>query len=182
MISPGEKMFSPKFEPTLTSKQPSAVVRPVYSGDTAIRVFQDPYWPMVIRVRLGPGPPYPLSFSSISTQTRTSDDVSGVVERGLRYCAVSTGATVTCAASRSRFSTNRLSMTKSTYVKFAVLCPIASVKFTVPCPISLIKLLARWLNQSLTGGIEIASFNAFSSDHRLWVNCSGVRGTERLAH
>ena len=54
--------------------------------------------------------------------------------------AVSTGATVACAAWRSRFSTSRLSMVNSASVKFAVLCPIGSVQFTVPCPISLIKL------------------------------------------
>ena len=41
------------------------------------------------------------SFFSISIQTHASNDVSGVGERGLRYCVVSTGATVACAAAAS---------------------------------------------------------------------------------
>ena len=181
----GGKVFPPKFEPTPTSKQPSAVARPVSP-------FRGHCCPGISRPvpadgdssSVGTGFILPSSFFSVpsffffmSTRTHASSHISGVGERGLRYCAVSAGATVACAASGPHLSTNRLSMANSVSVRSAVLCPIASVKFTVLCPISLIKLLARWLNPSFTGGID-ASFNAFKSDHKLAANCSGVRESE----
>ena len=120
----------------------------------------------------------PSLFSKIA---HTSSGTSGLGERGIQSYTVLTGVTVICAASRLRFSTSRLSIANSSSVMFAVNCPIASVEFTVPCPMSLVKLFARGLNL-FPSVIEIAYFNAFSSDHRLWVNCSGVRGSGRLAH
>ncbi|CAN0377460.1 unnamed protein product [Ascophyllum nodosum] len=118
-------MFPPKFEPTPTSKQPSAVVRPVspFGGHCCSGVSK----PVLADGGSSwsrSGSIVPSSFFSISTRTHSSNDGPGVGERGLRYCAVSIGETVPCAASRSRFSMNRLSLAES-----------SSEKLTVPCSI-----------------------------------------------
>ena len=68
--SVSEEVSPSKFEPTPAVKQPAAVVRTV-SQDTAVRVFQNPYWPMVVRAAPGPGPFYPLRFSPYKLIHRT---------------------------------------------------------------------------------------------------------------
>ena len=99
--------------------------------------------------------------------TRTPDDGSGVCGRGFQYCTVSTGATVTCAASRPRLSTIRLIMAKTS-------------SLTSSRSVFRIRFLFHSCRKepSLTG-VEMAAFNAFTSDHKLAANSSSVCGSER---
>ena len=103
--------------------------------------------------------------------TYALDEGSGSNEQGLQQCCtVSTGVTVTYAASRLRFSMYRLITASSSFRSF-LLSP--STKSIVFC---------QGLVTVFSAGIETAYFNAFASDHKLWVNCSCVRWSERLAH
>ena len=58
--SVGEEISPPDLNPRPRSRSRRRwfVLSP-RSGDTAVRVLQNPYQPMVIRVRLALGPPYP---------------------------------------------------------------------------------------------------------------------------
>ena len=59
-----EKVFSPKFELMLASKQPSTVVRPISQFRRhCFRGVSNPYQPMVVRADLTPGPSYPCCGS-----------------------------------------------------------------------------------------------------------------------
>ena len=102
--------------------------------------------------------------SLLSKLTHTFGGISGLGERRMQYCTVLTGVTVTCAASRLRLSTYRLMAASSSSGRNPLSPSINSIVFC----------------QGLSlAGIEIASFNAFTSDHKLAVNYSGVGGSER---
>ena len=146
--------------PRASSRRQWFVLSPS-SGDTAVQVFQNPYQPMLIRADLAPGPSCPRRFCPYKHVHRT---MLRLRDRGLQVWAVSTGATVTCATSRPRLSTIRLSMTTSKPVKLAV-SRSSSLK----------KLFTLCLDLSFPD-IEIASFNAFRSDPILAVICSSVGG------
>ena len=106
-----EKKFLPWFESTPTVKKPKAVVRPW----SHVPSFGGHCCPGVSR-------PVPADGDSSSPRSgsilplllfnliHTSDGMSGLGERGLQCCTVSSGVTVTyaCVASRLRFSTYRL--------------------------------------------------------------------------
>ena len=104
--SVGEEMSLPFVEPTPAVKKPLAVVRPVSQIGR--------------HCCLGVSKPVPAdgnSSSSCSGSTlpsllsklkHTSGGISGSSEQGIQCCAVLTGVTVTCAASRPRLSTYRL--------------------------------------------------------------------------
>ena len=158
----GEKMSPPWFGPTPAVKKPSAVVRPV----SHVPSFGGHCCPGVPRPVPADGDSSSPRSGSIlpslfSKLKHTSSEGSGVCGLGLQYCTVSTDVTVTCAASRPRFSTSRLSMASSS-------------SLTLPCSIALIKLLTFCL------GIKIASFNAFTSHHRSAAYSSGVGGSEQV--
>ena len=158
-LSVGERILHPWFESTAAVKTPLAVVRrcshiPSYGGHCCPGVS-----------RLVPADDDLSSSSSIlssfSKLKYTTDGGSGVCEMGLQCCTVPSHVTaVTCAASRSRFSTSRL---RTAY----------SSSLNLPCSIALMSLLTFWR------GIEIVSFNAFTSDYKLAAYSSGVGGSER---
>ena len=156
----GEVCF-PRFGPTPAVKKPSAVVRPV----SHVPSFGGHCCPGVSKpVPVDGGSSSPCSGSILpslfSKLTHTSGDGSGVCGLKLQYCTVSTGVTVTCAASRPRFSTSRLSMANS-------------ASLTLPCSIALVRLLTFCL------GIKIASFESYKSDHKSAAYSSRVGGSER---
>ena len=156
-----EKVFPREFEPIQTSKQPSAVVRPVSS-------FEGHYCPGVSRPAPADGDSSSVGSgfilpSLLSIQIRAPIDISGLGERVVQGGAVSIDATVACAALRLFLSTNRLSMTNS-----------ASVRLVVPCSSSSKHSFAFCHGLALTD-IEIAFFTSFSSSRKLAVNSSGVR-------
>ena len=149
----GEVCF-PRSEPTPAVKKPSAVVSPVpHIGSHCCPGISRPVPADDDLSSVSSGFIQPSSFSSMFTCT--SDEISGLNGRGIQCCAVLTGVTVTCAASRLRLSTYRLITASSSSGSF-LFSP--STSYIVFC-------------QGLVlAGIEIASFNVFNSDHRLWVN------------
>ena len=157
----GEEMSPSWFEPTPAVKKPSAVVRPV----SHVPSFWGHCCPGVSRsVPADGGSSSPRSGSILpslfSSSKHTSGGISGLSGQGLQCCTVSTGVTVTCASSRPRFSTSRLSMSNSS-------------SLTLPCSIELLRLLTFCL------GIEIAFFNSFTLHHKSAAYSSGVGGSER---
>ena len=88
----------------------------------------------------------PISSSLFPKVKYTTDGGSGLGEMGLQCCTVSSRViAVTYAASRSRFSTSRLMVAYFSAVNLSI---------------ALKSLLTFWR------GIEIASLNAFTSDHK----------------
>ena len=145
----GEKLFPPRFDPMPTNEKPSAMVRPFFH----VPSFGGHCCPGVsgpVPAEGGSSLPrsgfiFPSLFSKL---THTSDDDSGVCVLGLQYCTVSTGVTVTCVASRPRFSTSRLSTASSS-------------SLTLPCSTAFIRLLTfclgienRLLASRMLGGLS----------------------------
>ena len=129
----GEVCFS-RFGATPAVKKPSAVVRPVYH----VPSFGGHYCPGISRPVPADGDSSSPRSGSIlpslfSKLTHTSGDGSGVCGLGLQYFTVSTGVTVTCAASRPRFFSSRFSMASSS-------------SLTLTCSIALIRLLTSKLH------------------------------------
>ena len=128
-VLPGGKRFSPHSNSRrrASSRRQWFVPSPS-SGDTAGRVFQNPYQPMVVRAGLALGPSCPRCF--LSDKHGASNNSSELRDRGLGGWAVSIGATTTCAAARPLLS---LIMRSS-------LANSSSVRLAVPCSSLLIKL------------------------------------------
>ena len=129
------------------------------SGDTAVRVFHNPYQPMVIRADLAQGSSSPRRFSSYKHAHRTifQNYAIGGCRVGLCQLVQQSHAPYRGLSSPRSYS--------------------SSVRLTVPWSNSSMKLLTLCLDLCFPD-IEIAYFNAFSSAHILTVVCSGVGGRE----
>ena len=164
--SVGDEIFPTWYEPTPAVKMPEVVVHPW----SHVPSFGGHCCPGVSRPvpadgdssSSSSGPILPSVFSNL---TYALDEGSGSSRQGPQCCTVSTGVTVTraWAASRLRFYTYRLITTSSSSGSFPFSPSTKSIVF------------CQGLVTVSSAGIEIAPFKAFTSDHKLWVNCSGVR-------
>ena len=187
----GDKIFVLWHEPTPAVKMPEVVVHPW----SHVPSFGGHCCPGVSRPVLADGdssssssgPIFPSVFSNL---TYTLDDGLGFSGQGLQQCCtVSIGVTLSaCASSRLRFSTYYLVLANSKFASSS-----SRESFLSPSTTSIVFCRSssssrprfstgRFSLANFSFGIEIASLNAFTSDHKLWVNCSGVRGSGRLTH